>query len=56
MRSNLDVEKVKQRTILGQESRIEKFKIKAAEERVRAPESTTDNKIISQDEKAKTRN
>ena len=55
MRSSLDVEKVKKSTILGQEARIAKLKIKAAEERVRVPEQATEPKI-SLDEQARTRN
>ena len=55
MRSSLDVEKVKKSTILGQEARIAKLKLKAAEERVRVPEQATEPKIAL-DEQARTRN
>ena len=50
----MDVEKVKKCTILGQEARIAKLKLKAAEERERAPELASEP-VVSLDEQAKTR-
>ena len=55
MRSSLDVQKVKKFTVQGQEARIEKLKIKAAEERMRVPEMAQEP-VIGLNDKAKTRN